>query len=83
MLIVGINQTDLQPDRPSNLEECESIPETDVVTVPSNNSKIIPDESDFLIGFATVTGYTSFRSRTRGSFYIRKLTENLINYGNR
>ncbi|CAG2231765.1 CASP8 [Mytilus edulis] len=78
----GINQTDLsiQPDGPSDLEE--SIPETDVVTVPTNNSKIIPDESDFLIGFATVTGYTSFRSRTRGSFYVRKLTENLIEYAN-
>ncbi|CAG2237348.1 CASP8 [Mytilus edulis] len=81
----GINQTDLsiQADGPSDLEEGQSFPETDAEDVGrSNNSKIIPDESDFLIGYATVTGYTSFRSRTRGSFYIRKLTENLNQYAN-
>ncbi|CAC5405100.1 CASP8 [Mytilus coruscus] len=81
----GINQTDLsiQADGPSDLEEGQSFPETDAdVTGPSNNSKIIPDESDFLIGYATVTGYTSFRSKTRGSFYIRKLTDNLNEYAN-
>ncbi|XP_076089298.1 caspase-8-like isoform X1 [Mytilus galloprovincialis] len=81
----GINQTDLsiQADGPSDLEEGQSFPETDAEDVGrSNNSKIIPDESDFLIGYATVTGYTSFRSRTRGSFYIRKLTENLNLYAN-
>lgn len=79
----GINQTDLsiQADGPLEQEEGQSFPETDAdVTGPSNNSKIIPDESDFLIGYATVTGYTSFRSRTRGSFYIRKLTDNLNEY---
>lgn len=42
-----------------------------------NDKELIPNESDFLVGYATVPGYVSFRSRNHGSWYIRKLCENL------
>lgn len=67
--------------------------EPDVSTVPSdrpesdaspaartNDRQVIPDESDFLLGYATVFGYVSYRSRSQGSFYITSLTENLERY---
>lgn len=74
----GIAHTDLQQDGPSPSRE--SFLETDAETVSNNDTKITADELDFLIGFATVPGYVSFRSRSTGSFYIKKLTENLEKY---
>lgn len=35
----------------------------------------IPNESDFLVGFATVPGFVSYRSTTDGTWYISKLVE--------
>ena len=78
----GLNHNDLsmQTDGPSE-EELQNFPETDAdETTSTDTTKIIPDECDFLIGFATVIGYASFRSRSKGSFYIKKLTENLDKY---
>ncbi|KAK7113275.1 uncharacterized protein [Littorina saxatilis] len=40
-------------------------------------AELIPNESDFLLGYATVPGFVSYRSKTRGSWYITKLTEML------
>ena len=81
----GLNHNDLsiQTDGPSE-DQQESFPETDAdETTSTDTTKIIPDECDFLIGFATVIGYASFRSRSKGSFYIKKLTENLDKYADR
>lgn len=46
----------------------------------SSVHKMIPDESDFLLGYATVPGYVSYRSRSQGSFYINILAEKLKKY---
>ncbi|KAL8603876.1 hypothetical protein ACOMHN_049694 [Nucella lapillus] len=50
--------------------------QTDCVMTDSP-PELIPNESDFLLGYATVPGFVSYRSKTRGSWYITKLTENL------
>ncbi|KAK7507485.1 hypothetical protein BaRGS_00001420 [Batillaria attramentaria] len=42
--------------------------------------ELIPNEADFLLGYATVPGFVSYRSKTRGSWYITKLTEMLRKY---
>lgn len=56
--------------------------QTDVTQEPprSEAHKMIPDESDFLLGYATVPGYVSYRSRSQGSFYINILAEKLKKY---
>lgn len=41
----------------------------------SSPKEMIPNEADYLLGYATVPGYVSFRSRNHGSWYIRKLVE--------
>ncbi|XP_076089276.1 caspase-3-like [Mytilus galloprovincialis] len=77
--------SDLQMDGPSVDESIdmdvapvfENAEETDAAPHASDNQKVIPDESDFLLGYATVFGYVSYRSRSQGSFYVRSLTENL------
>ncbi|XP_046556040.1 caspase-8-like [Haliotis rubra] len=43
--------------------------------------EVIPNEADFLIGYATVPGFVSYRSRSHGSWYITKLAEMLNKYG--
>ena len=48
-----------------------------------NDREMIPNESDFLVGYATVAGYVSFRSRDHGSWYIRKLCELIEKYSER
>nr|APY24037.1 caspase 8 [Corbicula fluminea] len=50
-------------------------PDTD-----NEGGEMIPNEADFLLGYATVPGYVSFRSRNHGSWYIRKLCELLDKY---
>ena len=49
--------------------------ERDAGVETDSDKEMIPNESDFVIGYATVPGYVSFRSRTHGSWYIRKLCE--------
>lgn len=80
--------SDLQKDGPSVDESIdldvaplsENAEETDAAPHASDNQKVIPDESDFLLGYATVFGYVSYRSRSQGSFYVKSLTENLDKY---
>jgi hypothetical protein len=81
----GLNHSDLSIKTDgSSEEEQQNFPETDAdETTSTDTTKIILDECDFLIGFATVIGYASFRSRFRGSFYIEKLTKNLDKYADR
>ncbi|KAK7113279.1 uncharacterized protein [Littorina saxatilis] len=43
--------------------------------------ELIPNEADFLLGYATVPGFVSYRSKSRGSWYVTKLTEMLQKYG--
>lgn len=43
--------------------------------------EVIPNEADFLIGYATVPGFVSYRSRSHGSWYITKLCEMLNKHG--
>ncbi|XP_071103449.1 uncharacterized protein [Haliotis cracherodii] len=45
--------------------------------------EVIPNEADFLIGYATVPGFVSYRSRSHGSWYITKLCEMLNKHGTR
>lgn len=56
--------------------------ETDCPIPPIKESGIgfglketLPNQSDFLLGFATVPGYVSYRSRSTGSWYIPALVE--------
>jgi len=54
----------------------------------NNNSQnrlaeTIPNEADFLISYATVPGYVSFRCPTNGTWYIRSLSANLTKYAQR
>ena len=65
--ISGYHQTTVSTQR---VVEADSAPEP----LPSPD-KLIPDDVDFLLGFATVPGYASFRSRSQGSFYVNKLVE--------
>ncbi|XP_028662008.1 caspase-8 isoform X1 [Erpetoichthys calabaricus] len=55
-------------------QQPESDMEIDASTVPMD---VIPDDSDFLLGMATVEDYLSYRSVSRGSFYIQALCKNL------
>lgn len=52
----------------------------DCVLEEDGPPELIPNESDFLLGYATVPGFVSYRSKTRGSWYITKLTECLNKY---
>ncbi|XP_041346821.1 caspase-8-like, partial [Gigantopelta aegis] len=61
---------EIQTDSPYELVDVDAPPLT----------KVIPNESDFLFGYATVVGFVSYRSKTQGSWYISKLTEMLNKY---
>ena len=43
----------------------------------------IPNEADFLLGYATLPGFVSYRSRSMGSWYITKLVEMLDKYADK
>ena len=43
-------------------------------------AETIANEADFLISFATVPGYVSFRCPINGTWYIRSLVTNLTKY---
>ncbi|KAJ8320078.1 hypothetical protein KUTeg_001665 [Tegillarca granosa] len=43
----------------------------------------IPGEPDFLLGFACVPGYVSYRRRSTGSIYIEKLTNAIDRFADR
>ncbi|XP_041374773.1 CASP8 and FADD-like apoptosis regulator [Gigantopelta aegis] len=43
-------------------------------------TEVIPNEADFLFGYATVIGFVSYRSKTHGSWYISMLTKMLNKY---
>ncbi|XP_062594748.1 caspase-8-like [Saccostrea cucullata] len=66
-------QTDTQYEHPRPEEPPEG-------ASPAPPRSVIPDESDFLLGYATVPGYVSYRSRSAGSFYINTLVEKLKKY---
>ncbi|KAH3748363.1 hypothetical protein DPMN_182807, partial [Dreissena polymorpha] len=69
--------------------EAGEVPERDApepfndVEVDTLPREMLPNEADFLLGYATVPGYVSFRSRNQGSWYIRKLCEYLGKYANK
>ncbi|KAL3853862.1 hypothetical protein ACJMK2_013161 [Sinanodonta woodiana] len=54
----------------------------DIVT-DAPTGKVIPNEADFLLGFATVAGYASFRNTVTGTWYISKLVQMLERYHER
>ncbi|KAK3589763.1 hypothetical protein CHS0354_021092 [Potamilus streckersoni] len=62
--------TEIEADGPSVPEDLQM----------DSGGDMIPNEADFLLGYATVPGYVSFRSRTSGSWYIRKLVQMLDRY---
>lgn len=57
--------------------------ETDDDTEPQHELSLVPDEADFLVGYATVPGYVSFRSPKYGSWYVNKLCEMLLKHADR
>ncbi|XP_044178990.1 uncharacterized protein LOC114974816 [Acropora millepora] len=46
----------------------------------SLSKSVFPPETDFLLAFATVPGYVSFRSPTFGAFFIQELVEVIEKY---
>ncbi|XP_067022084.1 uncharacterized protein [Acropora muricata] len=46
----------------------------------SLSKSVFPPEADFLLAFATVPGYVSFRSPTSGAFFIQELVEVIEKY---
>ncbi|XP_053385490.1 caspase-8-like [Mercenaria mercenaria] len=68
----------IQQDGPTPIPDKNN----DISTDQGDSKEMIPNEADFLLGYATVPGYVSFRSRNHGSWYIRKLCELLEKYSN-
>lgn len=60
-----------------------SVPQQDGLEAEELPVETIPNEADFLIGYATVPGYVSFRSKSQGSWYINTLVKMLHKYGSR
>jgi len=60
-----------------------SVPQQDGLEAEELPGETIPNEADFLIGYATVPGYVSFRSKSQGSWYINTLVKMLHKYGSR
>ncbi|KAK3083449.1 hypothetical protein FSP39_022958, partial [Pinctada imbricata] len=75
--------TDLQKGATQIYERQESTIEMDVAPDDTPRNSSIPDDADFLFGYATVPGYASIRSRSQGSFYIMTLVEALEQYASR
>ncbi|RXN00252.1 Caspase-8 [Acipenser ruthenus] len=59
---------------PASQPETEPEPEADAGPVQADT---IPNDSDFLLGMATVEDYLSYRSVSKGSFYMQALCRNL------
>lgn len=55
---------------------------TDLAADPTGRL-MIPDEADYILGYATVPGYVSYRSRSQGSWFINKLVDMLDKYAYR
>lgn len=70
---------DKQPGFPISTDGPESIA-AERVSDEVNLGETIPNEADFLIGYATVPGYVSFRSKSQGSWYINTLVKMLDKY---
>ncbi|XP_076459077.1 uncharacterized protein LOC143292555 [Babylonia areolata] len=64
--------TNRQPGQPDIQRDC--------AVEPDAPQELIPNEADFLLGYATMPGFVSWRSRSEGSWYISKLTELLSKY---
>ncbi|XP_072023552.1 caspase-3-like [Amphiura filiformis] len=47
---------------------------------PNTRAALIPNETDFLVGYATALGYESLRSKTKGTWYISTLIQALQLY---
>ena len=62
------------------VDAAENEPERQQDLTVDRPRELIPDEADFLLGYATVPGYVSYRSRSQGSWYINKLSQNLDKY---
>ena len=75
---------DLQIDGPVTTDGPTSLPSGDSLEEDGPGDRFppdtIPNEADFLVGYATLPGYVSFRSRTHGSWYVTKLVEMLDRY---
>ncbi|KAK1166246.1 caspase-8-like [Acipenser oxyrinchus oxyrinchus] len=59
---------------PASQPETEPEPEADAGLVQVDT---IPNDSDFLLGMATMEDYLSYRSVSKGSFYMQALCRNL------
>jgi hypothetical protein len=62
------------------VDAAENEPERQQDLTIDRPRELIPDEADFLLGYATVPGYVSYRSRSQGSWYINKLSQNRSDY---
>ncbi|XP_033728057.1 uncharacterized protein LOC117317363 [Pecten maximus] len=70
---------DLEPDAAVEIHH----PRKPDLGVDINGREMIPDEADFILGYATVPGYVSYRSRSQGSWFINKLVDMLDKYAYR
>jgi hypothetical protein len=43
----------------------------------------VPNEADFLLFFATVRGYVSYRSRSQGSWFVNSMVNNIRQFKDR
>ncbi|XP_077999233.1 uncharacterized protein LOC144452095 [Glandiceps talaboti] len=48
-----------------------------------NMTSVIPDQADFLLGYATVPGFVSYRHTTQGSWYVGALVQAMEKYCDR
>ncbi|XP_052237643.1 caspase-8-like [Dreissena polymorpha] len=79
----------LQAGQGHDKMEAGEVPERDApepLKDPFNDievGEVLPNEADFLLGYATVPGYVTFRSRNQGTWFICKLCEMLGKYAHR
>jgi hypothetical protein len=48
-----------------------------------NNMPDVPSEADFLLFYATVRGYVSYRSRSQGSWFVNSMVKNIRQFQNK
>ena len=73
LFVTGV---DIQEDSP----DLEADAPGDPAVLPPET---LPNEADFLMGYATLPGFVSYRSKTQGSWYITTLVRILDQYGHR
>lgn len=64
--------------KPVEIDGKEEGDDDDYICSDARVTESIPNGADFLLGMATVPSYVSFRDKTKGTWYIQSLCQNLI-----